>query len=302
MTNGQRLAAVGLFLVAVVAGVLVASFALGAIGGSSGETPTSGAVASPTAAPTASPSPSPASASPAPSTSPSPSPSPSSSPTPTPSPTPTASAAPPASITITQLKLDAKVNPDGLNRRVKFQAQGPGTIDVHVTATTPMGQAVVCLKSTAASLGCTTTADGSLSAPITDPSGNYTLTLRGDGLGEPIVDVTLTFPASQPAVTISNARFDGTEFPDTNGIQVIVTPRVDGQLGLAAHWGGHPFVYEIDLIEQGGTGGKTLGDQGPATRVNTSFPITAPNPWKLVLQNAETGFGPTGLTASISWP
>jgi hypothetical protein len=304
MTNAQRLAAAGLFLVAVIAGVLVASLALGAIGGSGEATPTT-AAGGPTGSPPApSPSASAAPASPSPSAPASASPSEPASVEPSTEPTltPTASTAQPATITITQLKLDATENPDGLNRRVKFRAEGPGTIGVQLTAVSPRGEAIVCLRSTTGVLGCTTTADGSLSAQITDPVGDYTLTLRGDGIAEPIVDATLTFPATEPAVTIANARFDGTEFPDTNGIGVIVTPRSNGQLGLLAKWGGHPFLYEIDLMEQGGPGGGTLADQGPATLVNTSFDVTAPNPWKLVVQNTETGFGPTGMTVSLTWP
>jgi hypothetical protein len=301
MSGGQRLAAAGLFVVAVIAGVLVATVATGALGGSGEATPTTAAggptpsAPAPSASvPPASPSPSLAGASPGVS--------PSVGPSIEPTLTPTSPPAQPATITITQLKLDATENPDGLNRRVKFQAQGPGTIDVHLTATSPRGQAIVCLRSAAADLGCTTTADGSLSADVSDPIGDYTLTLRGDGIAEPVVDVTLTFPATEPAVTIANARFDGTAFPDTNGIQVIVTPRSDGQLGLLAKWGGHPFLYEIDLMEQGGAGGGTLADQGPATRVNTAFDVTAPNPWKLVVENTEVGFGPTGMTVSLTWP
>ncbi len=299
MTNGQRLAAIGLFLVAVVAGVLVASFALGALGGSA-ESPSTAAVVSPSPVPSAPASSPPASASASPSPSVEPSPSPTESPSP--SLTPTAPAGQPATFTITQLKLDAVENPDGQDRELQFRAGGAGPITARLTAISPHGQAVMCLKTASKDLGCTTTADGQVSAQQAGPATDYTLTLRGDGIAEPIVEVTLTFRSSQPEVTVANARFDGTEFPDTNGIQVIVTPRADGNLGLHAEWGGHPFVYEIDLIEQGGTGGGTLGNQGPATRVNTALPITAPNPWKLVVQNTETGFGPTGITASITWP
>ncbi len=298
MTNGQRLVAGGVFLVAVVAGVILATSVLGINVGSS-ETPTSEAIDSPS--PLASPS-EPASPSPSPSGAPSESASPTPSPTPSPTLTPTASPGKPTTVTVTQLKLDAVENPDGQDRELRFQADGAGQVMVKLTAISPHGQAVMCLKTPQKDLGCQTTADGQLTAQHKGSPTDYTVTLRGDGIAEPIVEVTLTFPSSQPALTIANARFDGTEFPDTNGIQVIVTPRTDGQLGLHAEWGGHPFLYEIDLIEQGGSGGGTLGNQGPATLVDQSFPIAPPNPWKLVLQNIETGFGPTGLTASITWP
>jgi hypothetical protein len=45
-----------------------------------------------------------------------------------------------------------------------------------------------------------------------------------------------------------------------------------------------------------------LADKGPATRMAETLPVTAPNPWKLVLKNTEDGFGPTELDATIAWP
>ena len=200
------------------------------------------------------------------------------------------------------LKLDAADNPDGQDRELHFQAAGDGQVLARMTVSPTRGQAVMCLTSPQQDLGCTTSPDDRLSVEHTGDATDYTLTLRGDGSAEPIVDVVVSFPSDAPSVTIANARFDGTEFPDSNGIQVLVTPRTAGDLGLVAEWGGHPFIYEIDLTEQNGTGGQALDNQGPATRVDTSFPITPSNPWLLVLRNAELGFGPTPLNATVSWP
>ncbi len=298
MSSAQRAGAVGLFVVAVVAGVLIASFAVGAIGGPSG-TPSPAAVVSPSAP---GPSPSEATSVPPASASPAASASPSASASPEPTLTPTSSPGRPATFTVTQLKLDAAEDPDGLDRELHFQADGTGAVSAKLTSISPQGQTVMCLRTPAKDLGCTTTADGDLGVQHKGAATDYTLTLRGDGIAAPVVEVTVTFPATAPEVTIANARFDGTAFPDFNGIQVVITPRVDGQLGLLAEWGGHPLLYEIDLTEQGGPGGGTLADQGPATRVDIALPVTAPNAWKLVVQNIETGFGTTGMTASITWP
>ena len=69
-----------------------------------------------------------------------------------------------------------------------------------------------------------------------------------------------------------------------------------------ADWGGHPFLYEIDLFDEGaGSGNATLANQGPSTNVDQALPVT-PGNWRLVLQNIEAGFGTTDLTATISWP
>ena len=116
-----------------------------------------------------------------------------------------------------------------------------------------------------------------LTAVAPDGGGDFVLTLRGEGVEAPIVDVTITFPATAPAVIIAGARFDGTLYPETNGITATVTPRRNGDLTLAADWGGHPFLYEVELREQGGPGAVVLADQGPATRMAETWPITAPN-------------------------
>lgn len=298
MTNPQRVLLAIVLVVAVLGGAWLALTLTGGVG------------ASPSASFEAVLSPGPGSAVPSePSGSPlptevaaSPSASPSPSEAPTATPKPTTPPGPPATIAFTELKLDAKDDPDGQDRRITFESQGAGPITATVKALAPMGTAVMCLSADGKKLGCKTTADGQLTAQTTTKHAKFLLTLRGEAIMTPMVEVTLTFPATKPSVTIENARFDGTDYPDTNGLQAIVTPRADGDLELSADWGGHPFFYEIDLIEQAGPGTHTLANQGPATRVTTRLPITAPNPWKLVLQNTEGGFGITGLQATIAWP
>ena len=115
--------------------------------------------------------------------------------------------------------------------------------------------------------------------------------------------VMKTVGTSAVSVKISRARFDGTTVPDQNGITARFTTRVKGTAKLSANWGGHNFVYEVDLTnETDGTGNVTLPNQEPAPLTNMSFPVAAKDRWTLVLKNAETGFGPTELTATITWP
>ena len=71
-----------------------------------------------------------------------------------------------------------------------------------------------------------------------------------------------------------------------------------------AEWGGHPFLYQVDLIDE--RDGPVKEDSGSesteaSTNTDTVFPVTA-GTWRLVLQNTEAGFGTTDLTATISWP
>ena len=181
-------------------------------------------------------------------------------------------------------------------------ASATGSVKAEVTSVTPMGDLEMCLSTPDKELGCRTAGSGTLSAKTTKSRETFILTLRGEGTAQPAVDVTLTFPARKPKVSIDNARFDGTAYPDTNGIQAVFTPRQNGDVGVIAEWGGHPFTYEIDLIEQGGSGSLTYAPDQGSIGTDVKFAVTAPNPWKLVLQNTETGFGITPMNASISWP
>ena len=214
----------------------------------------------------------------------------------------TPAAGEPASIVLTQLKLDATDDPEGRDRVVTFTTGGTGAIAIALKTLSPTGSARMCLSADGTDLGCKTTAGGSLAAETAKKAATFVLTLRGDGAETPVVEVSVTFPAASPSVTVANARFDGTGYPETNGIQAIVQPRAGGGVHVTADWGGHPFLWELDLIEQGGSGSETLANQGPATRMDETLPVTAPNPWKVVLQNIEMGFGPTPMTVTIAWP
>ena len=212
-----------------------------------------------------------------------------------------AAPAPTATITFQALLLDAADNPDGSDR-VFTWASATGSVKAEITSVTPMGDLEMCLSTPDKELGCRTAGSGTLSAKTTKSRETFILTLRGEGTAQPAVDVTLTFPARKPKVSIDNARFDGTAYPDTNGIQAVFKPRQNGDVGVIAEWGGHPFTYEIDLIEQGGSGNLSYAPDQGNIGTDVDFAVTAPNPWKLVLQNTETGFGITPMNASISWP
>jgi hypothetical protein len=303
MTSQQRLLVGAVLVVVLIGGGMLAMGVLGG-GGDAVATPSPISVAS------GSPSPAPATAAPSVTAPPTEPPSASAEPTQPASVEPSRSVAPspthapgePATIVLSGLKLDAKDDPDGKDRSVGFHTDGNGDVTATVSAASPQGNVVMCLGVDGGQPDCAPTGSGTLTAAAPVGGGDFVLTLRGEGVEAPIVDVTVTFPATAPAVIIAGARFDGTGYPETNGITATVTPRRNGDLTLAADWGGHPFLYAVDLREQGGPGSVVLADQGPATRLAETLPVTAPNPWKLVLKNTEDGFGPTELDATIAWP
>ena len=210
--------------------------------------------------------------------------------------------APLATLTFLGLKLDATADAAGKPRTITFRSDGPGTITAKLASTTPQGTTHMCLLVGTKQLGCKDWASGTFTGKTTQAHANWTVTLRGSAIETPTVNLTVTFQAVAPSVKIQHARFDGTAFPDTNGIQARFTARAAGNARLVADWGGHPFPYEIDLFDEtSGTGDATFANQGPSTNVDKTVPVTAGD-WRLVLQNIEAGFGTTDLTATLSWP
>jgi hypothetical protein len=300
MSAAQRVLVVLVFVAAMAAGVLLALTALKG-GGSPGPTSVAGASTVPTAVPVET-GPSPSAAAPTEaSTS-----QPTAPPTPVvvPSATPKATTAPGpvATIVVTRLTLDAADDPAGQDRLVTFESGDAGTITVALATRSPTGSTRMCLTADGTALGCRTGSSGTLTATTTKRAASFGLTLRGIGVETPEVEVTITFPATTPSVTVANTRFDGTMFPGWNGLEAIVTPRTDGGVRVTADWGGHPFLWELDVLEQGGSGRQVLADQGPATRMDKTLPVTAANPWKVLLLNTETGFGTTPMTVTVAWP
>lgn len=213
--------------------------------------------------------------------------------------------APPlATLTFVGLKLDATADPGGEARVVTFRSDGAGTVTAKLGTNSPQGKTTMCLLVGTKQVGCKDLASGTFTGKTSQAHANWTVTLRGTAADAPIVDLTVTFQAVAPKVTIEHARFDGTASPETNGIQARFTARAAGEVRLVADWGGHPLLYEIDLFdEDGASGSATQTSQGlePSTNTDESMPVTAGN-WRIVLQNTEAGFGTTDLTAAISWP
>ena len=293
MTNMQRLVLVLAFFLAALLGILLATTLFGGNGGSSTSTmPPSASLAAST--PPSSGSSAPSAAAPSASEAPSASASASA------SPSPTAKPGPAATIQFVQLALDASTDTGGTTRTIAFTGQtGPVTVQLK---TESGGNTMACLLANGKQLACRTAVSGTITGSTAGTTANYQVTLRGSGSATPVVDVTITFPATKPKVTVTNARFDGTANAPYNGLQVITTPRAKGYYHITANWGGHPFLFEVDLIEQGGPGLKTVAPSSGSTNVSQGFAVAPPHPWMIVLRNTEAGFGITGLTAAYTWP
>jgi len=210
----------------------------------------------------------------------------------------------PATLTFVGLKLDATDDPGGDPRIVTFRSDGAGTVTAKLATTSPQGKTHMCFLVGTKEIGCKDWRSGTFTGKTSQAHANWTVTLRGSAADAPKVDLTVTFQALTPSVKIEHARFDGTATQDTNGINARFDARTAGEVRLVADWGGHPFLYQVDLFDENGGQASTtqhVVSQEASTNTDEAMPVTA-GIWRLVLQNAEAGFGTTDLTATISWP
>lgn len=304
MTDQTLRRLIGVMATLLVVVVAVGLFIMWSRGPSSGTTaPSPGSsFADASASPSLAASPSSASSAPTPSLTPAVTPAPTASASEAPSASPPP--VPLATLTFLHLKLDPTGPPDALPRIVTFSTDGAGKISAKLATSSGATPAKthMCLQIGTKVLGCNDITSGTFTGTTKQAHANWQVTVQGTASAAPTVDLTLTFQSLAPSVKIEHARFDGTDFPDTNGIQARFTARGPGNAHLVADWGGHPFVYEVDLFDEtSGTGNTSLANQGPSTNVDQMLPVTV-GAWRLVLQNVENGFGTTDLTATIGWP
>jgi hypothetical protein len=217
------------------------------------------------------------------------------------SPSPIVPAAPLATLTVVDLLLDATTDDGGADRVITFKSDGAGTIEVNLTSDAGEGTTHMCLLRGKNEVGCQDLGSGTFTGQTSRESATWHVTLRGAGSATPTVKAKVTFQALAPSVKIAHARFDGTDAPDTNGIEVRFKVRSSGDAHLVASWG-QDFTYDVKVVDQdSGSGDVTLSDQGPASGIDESWPVKA-GVWRILLSNAEAGSGPVNLTATISWP
>ncbi len=122
----------------------------------------------------------------------------------------------------------------------------PATVVVRIETLTPRGTVDACLVLNEVELLCTSGTTFTMNGQTSRSNATWELTLRGQGVETPEVDVSLEFPAGEPVVTIDGAWFDGSARPDYNGVVVELTPRAGPLVSIGATWdGSHDYRLSI---------------------------------------------------------
>ena len=159
----------------------------------------------------------------------------------TPAPTPNLGPSSPATITFTGLALDSANDKNGTARTFTFISDGVGPVTYAVTKTSAGGSTKLCAKVDAGGFGCKVGGLPNFLKGAADAAHNtWTVTVVGYGNSHPTVDITFTWPAVTPKITLNHGRFQGSSSPKVaealNGFSANFKPRAAGPLSVQASW------------------------------------------------------------------
>lgn len=224
--------------------------------------------------------------------------------TPTPKPTQTS---PTASITFSNLMLDALGDPAHTFRTFTFTSDGPGPINVQVLSSTG-GSTKACLSVDLGKPFCTTGVTPRFSAALADTQHSlWTVTLIGTSASTPTIAIVFTWPSASPSITLAHGRFQGAPYPNSQkGFVATFQPRGAGQLTVASTWPGVTASSQLTLADVTGSTAVIIDNKAysdaEAITPAYSAPVVASVKYQVLVLNMSTDAGRPDMSATISFP
>ncbi|MFI5262675.1 MAG: hypothetical protein ACHQZR_09005, partial [Candidatus Limnocylindrales bacterium] len=210
-------------------------------------------------------------------------------------PTPIATS-PTASIQFISLQLDSPLASSAAARTIAFGSTGPGDIIVTAKVVTPSTTASICLKAGTQAPTCRK-GSGTISfkGHASGATGAWTVTAIGDAASAPDVDLTITWPAKTPRLTLTNFRLDGAGEGTLNGFTAVLTARGNGNLTTVLRATGGTPKWDV-LVQQSGDGSHDY------SKAVVSSPISKGHQYRVTVQNTATaGSKPITLSGTLAW-
>lgn len=228
---------------------------------------------------------------------------PSATPSPSPSPTPIPTF-PTATIQFSSLQLDSPAASGGKARTIAFGSSGPGDIVVTAKVLTSSTTASVCLRAGTQAPTCRNgTGTISFKGHASGATGSWTVTAFGVATSAPSIDLTITWPAKTPKLTLSNFRFDGTGAGTVNGFTAVLTARGSGNLDVNMDTGsGHNWQWDVLVQDQ--TAGTSKDHPAPsvAPRFHVTSPLLKSHRYRVTVQNESGNLGASiPLNGTFTW-
>jgi hypothetical protein len=166
----------------------------------------------------------------------------------------------PAQITFSDMKLDsynATVNGTGAGRTFSFVTDGAGPVTWAVTKVSAQGTVRMCAKVDQGDFTCKVggvmASKGAMSDSTPDKPSTWTVVYYGYGDSTPTIDLSLTWPTTDPKVTLNHGRFQGSTTEGVseslNGFSVTFKPRKAGSLNVQASWTVVTADVKVDLLD-----------------------------------------------------
>jgi serine/threonine-protein kinase len=245
--------------------------------------------------------------------------------------TPTRGQVRPATITFSGLGLDAagstgstgsagssgSLGPDatsaatGTARTFTFTTDGAGPTTFAVTRISAGGTVKMCASVDQSPFTCQVGVAGRLPSfpkgQADSTPSEWVVTLIGYRTSAPTVDVTFTWPTSDPRITLTHGRFQGIGAPDAlNGFTATFKPRTSGTLNVQASWTSVSADASMTLLK--------ATTPPPATIDQRQYPgilyldpaytsgVDPADTYTVELRNMSTDSQLPDLTAQISFP
>jgi hypothetical protein len=210
-------------------------------------------------------------------------------------------------VTIVGFGLDRRTDADGVQRRVSFAVDGPSLISAQLKGVSA-GQVRMCLGREAQDpqRECITAHAGVLSRAVFDAGRTeWNVTLIGASQTFAVATLTVRFNAASPMLVMDSFRFNGTNNPHYNGLQVVLLAESDGNVRLHGAIDGpegdFPWEFTVAVDDV------VVSDQpgGPSASFDVSAPVNGDVVYTVRFFEPEdsTSGGPALLTgATLTWP
>jgi hypothetical protein len=214
---------------------------------------------------------------------------------------------PTASITFSNLMLDADSDSSHTLRTFTFTSDGPGPVVIRVRKSEG-GELESCLSVDGSTPACKTgTKPNWLSAKATTEHSTWVLTLLGTGSSTPTVEIEFSWPSAGPSMTLTHGRFQGSPaVPALRGFTAAFKPRAGGQLTVDASWTEANTGAQLTLADVTGTTPAIIEtkDYTAATAISPTYSHEAVTSVKYQVLFLNTGpdAARPDLTATITFP
>ena len=225
--------------------------------------------------------------------------------------TPASGPGDPATITFTNLGLDASKDTNGFSRTFTFVSDGPGPVTFAVTKISKGGTAKMCIKVDAGDFACKVGTLVSFLQSKADPGHNtWTMALQGYSTSAPAVDVTMTWPSVNPKVTVNHGRLQGSSTSGVsealNGLAFTFKPRKAGTVNVQAVWTTITADVSMTLWDVTSAPSLTIDTrtypQAASVTPTYSFKVDQTKSYQGRLRDSSPDNGRPDLTAEITFP